>query len=149
MSMENHGGMISAKEKSWFVHQSSPEILPAESSSNKSGWSGRREWWILCTKYLSYSYGSLTCRKNLRHGTDDFTSPRKEGILWNFMALNNPSNCKHANHYTTDHDFPGFVALIVYYLTVDPTPTLQAGFVFFFVFLNVSYSRLESVFLQL
>jgi hypothetical protein len=30
---------------------------------------------------LSYSWGSLTCRKLLRHGTDGFTSPPKEVVL--------------------------------------------------------------------
>jgi hypothetical protein len=29
----------------------------------------------------SYSYGSLSCRKILRHGTDGFTSPPKEVVL--------------------------------------------------------------------
>jgi hypothetical protein len=29
MSMENHGGMLSTEEISWFVHQSSLAILPA------------------------------------------------------------------------------------------------------------------------
>jgi hypothetical protein len=35
MGMENHGGMISTKENSLFVHQSSLSILPAESSSSE------------------------------------------------------------------------------------------------------------------
>jgi hypothetical protein len=33
--MENHGGIISTKENSLFVHQSSLSILPAESSSSE------------------------------------------------------------------------------------------------------------------
>jgi hypothetical protein len=28
---------------------------------------------------------------NLRHGTDGFTSPPKEGVLWIFFALKNPT----------------------------------------------------------
>jgi hypothetical protein len=38
---------------------------------------------------LSYSQGFLTCRKLLRHGTDDFTSPPKEVVLRTFIALKN------------------------------------------------------------
>jgi hypothetical protein len=33
----------------------------------------------------------LTCRKILRHGTSGFTSHKKEGVLWIFIALKNPS----------------------------------------------------------
>jgi hypothetical protein len=36
MSMGSHGEMILTGEISWFVHQSSLAILPAESSSNKA-----------------------------------------------------------------------------------------------------------------
>jgi hypothetical protein len=38
--MEDHGGIISTGENSWFVHQSSLAILPAEFSSSKSGTTG-------------------------------------------------------------------------------------------------------------
>jgi hypothetical protein len=34
----------------------------------------------------------LICRKILRHGTDDFTSPPKEVVLRNFIALKNSSS---------------------------------------------------------
>jgi hypothetical protein len=56
------------------------------------------------------SNGSLTCHKILRHGANGFTSPPKEGMLWIFIALKNPSpsagfepvnhgsNGKHASH---------------------------------------------------
>jgi hypothetical protein len=55
-------------------------------------------------------------RKILCHGADSFTSPLKEGLLWIFIALKNPSPCdrfvpanlgsngKHAKHYTTKDD---------------------------------------------
>jgi hypothetical protein len=33
---------------------------------------------------------SLTCRKILRHGADGFISPPREGVLWIFIALENP-----------------------------------------------------------
>jgi hypothetical protein len=34
---------------------------------------------------------SLICCKPLRHGTSGFTSYPKEGVLWIFIALKNPS----------------------------------------------------------
>jgi hypothetical protein len=57
--------------------------------------------------------GFLTCRKILRHGIDDFTSPPKEGIMSIFIAFkyvasawfdyeNLGSNGRYANHYTTE-----------------------------------------------
>jgi hypothetical protein len=45
-----------------------------------------------CKVSLSYSYGSLTCRKILRHGTAGFTFPRKEVVLRIFIAFKNPSS---------------------------------------------------------
>jgi hypothetical protein len=63
---------------------------------------------------LSYSAGSLTRRKILRHGTDRFTSLQKEVVLWFLSPLNihrhrpgfEPANLgssgKHYNHYTTE-----------------------------------------------
>jgi hypothetical protein len=35
--MKNYGGMISTRENSWFVNQSSLEILQVELSSKKAG----------------------------------------------------------------------------------------------------------------
>jgi hypothetical protein len=43
-------------------------------------------------KYLFHILkGSLTCRKIYRNMADDFTSPRKEGVLWIFIKLKNSS----------------------------------------------------------
>jgi hypothetical protein len=41
--------------------------------------------------YLKYLKGSLTCHKIIRRATSDFTSHLKEGVLWIFIALKNPS----------------------------------------------------------
>jgi hypothetical protein len=41
MCIESHGGMIVTGENSLFIHQSSLAILPAESSSNKVGGTGK------------------------------------------------------------------------------------------------------------
>jgi hypothetical protein len=56
MSIE-HGGMISTGENSWFVHQSSLAILPAESHSRKSGGTDEGNDEFGLTKYL-YSYSA-------------------------------------------------------------------------------------------
>jgi hypothetical protein len=40
---------------------------------------------------LSYSCGSLTCRKIL-HGADGFNFPRKEIVLQIFIVVKNPSS---------------------------------------------------------
>jgi hypothetical protein len=37
--------------------------------------------------FVQTSRASITCRKILRHGTDVFTSPLKEGVLRIFIAL--------------------------------------------------------------
>jgi hypothetical protein len=54
---------------------------------------------------------------------DGFTSPLKEGMLWIFITVKNPStsagfkptnlgtNGKHANHYTTENDYLNISAL--------------------------------------
>jgi hypothetical protein len=44
-------------------------------------------------QYLTVRYAnvSLTCRKILRHGTYGFALHLKEGVLWIFIALKNPS----------------------------------------------------------
>jgi hypothetical protein len=77
MSTESYGGMISTGN-SWFFHQSSLEILPAESTSSIVGGAGEGNDKFCLTKYFFYtSKGSLTCRKILRHGTDGFTSSPK------------------------------------------------------------------------
>jgi hypothetical protein len=66
---------------------------------------------ILRATYLYHTpQGFLTCRKILRHRSDGFTSPPKEGVLRIFIALENPlstagfetsnlgSDGKHDNH---------------------------------------------------
>jgi hypothetical protein len=44
------------------------------------------------------SKGSLKCRKILQHGADGFTDPPKEGVLWIFIALKNPSPSARFQH---------------------------------------------------
>jgi hypothetical protein len=64
--------------------------------------------------FITYSSSSFTTRKKIRHGGFGFISHPKERVLWNFIALSNPSssawfepanlgpNGKHTNHYTTN-----------------------------------------------
>jgi hypothetical protein len=47
---EKNGGTTSTGEDSWFVHQSSLEILPAESPSNKAGETGEGKYKFGLTK---------------------------------------------------------------------------------------------------
>jgi hypothetical protein len=82
--------MMPAGDNSWFVHQSSLAVLPAETNLGQVG--GMVEGvWILPTQYLRYLKGPLTCRKILQHGTSGFTSHPKESVLQIFIALKNPS----------------------------------------------------------
>jgi hypothetical protein len=39
---------------------------------------------------------------NMRHGTDGFTSPPMEGMLWNISPEKSDGFGRHANHYTTE-----------------------------------------------
>jgi hypothetical protein len=50
------------------------------------------EFWILPTKHLSHARKVLLHAVNLRHGTNSFTSPPKEVVLWIFITLKTPSS---------------------------------------------------------
>jgi hypothetical protein len=52
---------------------------------------GHQPGWYFAYQYLKYLKGSLTFRKIWRHGTSGFTSHPKDGVLWIFIALKNPS----------------------------------------------------------
>jgi hypothetical protein len=41
--------------------------------------------------FVHTSKGSLTCHEILQHGAYGFTSAPKEGVLWIFVAIDNPS----------------------------------------------------------
>jgi hypothetical protein len=73
-----------AGENSWLIHNSSLAVLPAE----KSGASRSENF---AYQYLKYLKEYLTCHKILWHGTCGFTSHPKEGVLWIFITLKNPS----------------------------------------------------------
>jgi hypothetical protein len=49
---------------------------------------------LACDSYSHVNHGVLLHAANLRHGTDGFTSPLKEGMLWIFSPEKNTKNCK-------------------------------------------------------
>jgi hypothetical protein len=97
-------------------------IQPSETTSSHyqrlSWWSRetrvRNGPWILPTSTY-HARRVLLHAINLRHGTNGFTSPPKEGVLQILSPLKNPSSSaafepanlgssgKHSNHYTTLH----------------------------------------------
>jgi hypothetical protein len=87
MNIENHGGMILSGEVSWFIHQSSLVILPTESYRVKQEELAKENVNFALRSIFHISKGSLTCCKILWHGTDSFTTPPKECMLWIFIAL--------------------------------------------------------------
>jgi hypothetical protein len=62
--------------------------LPAETSGSK------QDEWAKGMKSISvHTYKwFFTCHKILQHGASSFTSPLKEGVLWTFLVLKNPSS---------------------------------------------------------
>jgi hypothetical protein len=48
--------------------------------------------WILPTKHLFHACVVILHAVNIRHGTDGFTSPPKEVVLWIFITLKSPSS---------------------------------------------------------
>jgi hypothetical protein len=86
MSKQNHGGIISTGENSWFVHQALWKSYQ-QSSSIESGEAGEENDFFFRTNYLFHTWkGFWTC-KILRYETDGFASPPKEGVLRIFIAL--------------------------------------------------------------
>jgi hypothetical protein len=66
-------------------------MLPAEPSSSKLGGSGRREWWILSTKYFFHTCSILLCAVKWYAMGLWLCFPLKEGMLQFFVTLKNPS----------------------------------------------------------
>jgi hypothetical protein len=90
----------------------------------ETGWEIVAEFYLSVGLSLSYFKGSLTCRQILR--CEGFTSPLKEVLLRNFIALKNqtlsagfePENLessdKHDNHYTTKNVSDVFTTDFIY-----------------------------------
>jgi hypothetical protein len=80
--------MMSARDNSSLIHQSSLAVLPAATSgaSRRNGQKSES----FAYQYLIHLKGSLTCHTILRHGTSGFTSHWKGGVLQIFITLKNP-----------------------------------------------------------
>jgi hypothetical protein len=103
MSLENHAGIISTGENSWFVRQISLANLPAESSSGKAGGTGEGNEFGL-TNYIIHtlkgSYMGPTTLLSLQtKACCGFVSP------WaGLEPANLGSSGKHSNRYTIEDD---------------------------------------------
>jgi hypothetical protein len=81
MSMESHGGITSTEKNSRFVHHSSLEILPTESSASKEGEWEKVMTFVLAKHFCSYSQVIfLHAVKSYDMGLPALF-PQKEGVL--------------------------------------------------------------------
>ena len=74
--------------RSNFRHQASPRMSPSESTQRRKVelWARNvREFYLNADLHLTF--WDLLHAVKLRHGTDGFTSPPKEGVLRNFSPL--------------------------------------------------------------
>jgi hypothetical protein len=76
-----------SSDHSLFIHQCC--LVAAETSNSEAGELSDKCPRILRTKYLFHTVWILTSHKKLQHGTDSFTSPLREVILW-IISLKNP-----------------------------------------------------------
>jgi hypothetical protein len=116
-SRENHCGMITTGESSWYAYRSSLVITSSHLVVNQEGLT--KEMITLASRsILVHTWkGFLTCRKILRHGVSGFSFPSKKVMLRIFIALKHPSpparfepakpgsNGKHASYHTTEDDY--------------------------------------------
>ena len=74
----------------------------------------------------STPFRDLLYAANLRHGTDGFTSPRKEGMLRNFFALKNPmalagfepANLGTKGQHATPRPLKPMIKILNYYFNI-------------------------------
>jgi hypothetical protein len=100
MSIENNGGMImTTKENSHFVHQSSLATLPAENFVLQSILVHTCKWFFICCKFLLHGPPALLPLQ--RRVCCGFLLPIKVRHLCQFEPANLGSNGNHRNHYTT------------------------------------------------
>jgi hypothetical protein len=80
------------EENSWFVYQSSLVFLSAELSGFMQEEMGEMNGKLaLLNVFFNNSKWFFACHEILRQGADGFTCPPKEGVLWIFIVLKNPS----------------------------------------------------------
>ena len=74
--------------RSNFRHQASPRVSPRESTQQRKVELWARNVREFCLNaYFHVTFRDLLNAVKLRHGTDGFTSPRKESVLRNIFAL--------------------------------------------------------------
>jgi len=74
--------------RSNFRHQASPRVSPRESTQRRKVELWARNVRKFCLNFdFHVTVRDLLHAVKLRHGTDGFTSPPKEGVLRNFFAL--------------------------------------------------------------
>jgi hypothetical protein len=84
-----------------FRHQASRRVSPRESTQRRKVelWARNvREFYLNADFHVTFR--DLLHTVKLRHGTDDFTSPPKEGVLGIFFCPKNPTasaGCEPAN----------------------------------------------------
>jgi hypothetical protein len=87
--------------RSNFRHQVSPSVSPRESTQRRKVELWARNVRQLCLNAdLHVTFRDLLHAVKLRHGTDGFTSPPKEGVLRIFFRPKNPTasaGCEPAN----------------------------------------------------
>jgi hypothetical protein len=87
MSMVNHGGMISTQYNSWFVHQSSLAVLPAEPFSSKVGGTDKGNYEFRLTKYLClYFKGMFNMPWNLNEMGLTAVFPLRRKVYCGFLS---------------------------------------------------------------
>ena len=81
-----------AKPYYFSTFQLSPLVVSPEILVAKCGimWERNGRWTLPETPDFHVAFRNLLHAVNLRHGTDGFTSPPKEGVLRIFFALKNP-----------------------------------------------------------
>ena len=74
--------------RSNFRHQASPRVSPRESTQRRKVELWARNIREFCLNAdFNVTFRNLLHAVKLRHGTDGFTSPPREGVLRNFFAL--------------------------------------------------------------
>ena len=76
-----------------FRHQTSLRVSPRESTQRSKVELWARNVWEFCLNAdFHVTFRDLLHAVKLRHGTDGFTSPPKEGVLRIFLAACEPAN---------------------------------------------------------
>ena len=100
-------GTSKVKKSSNFRHQASPRMSPRESTQRRKVELWARNVRKFCLNAdLHFTFRDLLHAVKLRHGTDGFISPPKEGVLRIFFRPKNPTasaGCEPANLGTKGH----------------------------------------------